>query len=65
MSVPAAIGLVMLAFCLAAAGGAVAGLQIAGQYLGKDLAALLGALFGPSSVVPATVAGLVVLGLLK
>jgi hypothetical protein len=65
MTVPAATGLVVLAFALAAAGGAVIGARIGGKYLGKDLAAMMGALFGPAAVVPATVVGLLLLGLLK
>lgn len=65
MTVSAEIGLVVLAFTLAAAGGAVTGTRIGGQYLGKELAAMMGALFGPASVVPATVVGLLLLWLLK
>ena len=65
MTVPAATGLVVLAFALAAAGGAVIGTRIGGQYLGKGLAAMMGALFGPAAAVPATVVGLLLLGLLK
>jgi hypothetical protein len=64
MTVSAVIGLVVLGFFLAAAGGAVTGTRIGAQYLGKELAAMMGALFG-ASVVPATVVGLLVLGLLK
>jgi hypothetical protein len=61
----AAVGLVVLAFTLAAVGGALTGTRIGGRYLGNELAAMLGALFGPASVVPATVVGLLLLVWLK
>jgi hypothetical protein len=58
-------GLVLLALALAAAGGAISGMRIAGEFLGNGLAAMMGALFGPASVVPAAVLGLALLAWLR
>lgn len=63
MTLSTGAGLVLLAFVLAAAGGAIAGTRIAGDYLGKELAAMMGAVFGPCSVVPAMVVGLALIAL--
>jgi hypothetical protein len=52
------IGLLALALVLALAGGALTGLKIGGEALGKELAALMGAFFGPTAVLPAAVVGL-------
>ena len=65
MTMWAEIGLMVLAFLLAATGGAAMGTRIGGEYLGKELAAMMGALFGPASVLPAMVVGLLLLGLFK
>ena len=51
-------GLVLLSLALGAAGGALTGMRIAGEFLGNGLAALMGAMFGPVSVVPAAILGL-------
>jgi hypothetical protein len=53
-----------LSFVLAAAGGAAAGIKLAGKDLGNDLAALIGGMFGPVAAVPAVLVGLVVLALI-
>jgi hypothetical protein len=50
-----------LALVLSIAGGATAGVVLAGKDLGNQLAALMGGMFGPTAVMPAVVAGLVVL----
>jgi hypothetical protein len=52
------IGLLALALVLALAGGALTGLKIGADALGKELAALMGAFFGPTAVLPAAVVGL-------
>jgi len=49
---------VLLSLALGAAGGALTGMRIAGEFLGNGLAALMGAMFGPVSVVPAAILGL-------
>jgi hypothetical protein len=59
------IGLTLLALLLALAGGAAAGLKIGAEALGKELAALMGAFFGPTAVLPAVVVGLAVLALAR
>ncbi|BBP04278.1 hypothetical protein TPL01_20300 [Sulfuriferula plumbiphila] len=65
MDLLTAIELLILSAVLAAAGGAVTGLKIGGEFLGKELAAMMGAFFGPSSVLPAVVLGIIVLAWLK
>jgi hypothetical protein len=55
MTLLTAVGLVALAFALALIGGAVTGTRIAGEFLGKELAAMMGAFFGPASVLPAAI----------
>jgi hypothetical protein len=54
----------LVAFITAMAGGALAGVRLAGKDLGTELAALMGAMFGPTASVPAVLIGLVVLSLL-
>lgn len=51
----------ILAALLAIAGGAVAGVKLAGKDLGNMLAAIMGAMFGPVAVVPGVVIGLIIL----
>ncbi|MBL8482494.1 MAG: hypothetical protein JNJ60_09870 [Rhodocyclaceae bacterium] len=55
-------------FCtllLAMAGGALMGMRIAGKDLGNQLAALIGAFFGPMGAVPGVLLGLSVLACLR
>jgi len=61
----ATIGLLALAVVLALAAGAVTGLKIGADALGRELAALMGAFFGPTAVLPAAIAGLGVLYALR
>ena len=61
----AVIGLIVLALLVAALAGAAAGVRLAGKDLGNALAAMMGAFFGPTAVVPATLVGLLVLMWLK
>jgi hypothetical protein len=53
----------LVAFVLSMAGGALAGMKLAGKDLGNELAATMGAMFGPTAVLPAVVVGLIVLSL--
>lgn len=55
------LGLLVLALVLALAGGAIAGMKIGAEALGKELAAMMGAFYGPTAVLPAVVIGLAVL----
>ncbi len=61
MTLAGVLGLVVLGLLLAMAAGAVGGLRIGADALGKELAALLGAFYGPTSVLPAVLIGLLVL----
>ena len=61
MTLAGVLGLVVLGLLIAMAAGAVGGLRIGADALGKELAALLGAFYGPTSVLPAVLIGLLVL----
>lgn len=61
MTAMSLIGLTLLALLLALIGGAASGLRIGAEALGKELAALMGAFFGPTAVLPAIVVGLLLL----
>lgn len=61
MTVLGLLGLLALALVLALAAGAITGLKIGAEALGKELAALMGAFYGPTAVMPAAVVGLAVL----
>lgn len=58
-----ATGLVWLAVAVAFSilGGAIGGVALAGKDLGNQLVAMIGGLFGPAAVIPATLLGLLVL----
>ena len=64
LSFSTALLCLLAAFVLSMAGGAVAGVRLAGKDLGNELAAMMGAMFGPTAAVPAVLVGLVVLALL-
>lgn len=51
----------LVAAVFAIAGGALAGMKLAGKDLGNALAAMMGAMFGPVAAVPGVVLGLIVL----
>ncbi len=55
------LGWVVLALLLAGVAGAASGLKIGAEALGKELAAMMGALFGPSAALPAVLVGLGIL----
>ena len=61
MSLVSLLGLLLLALVLALAAGAASGLKIGADALGKELAALMGAFYGPTSALPAVLVGLVIL----
>jgi hypothetical protein len=61
MSVPLLLGLFALALVLALAAGAASGIRIGAEALGKELAAMMGAFYGPTAVLPAALVGLAVL----
>ena len=54
----------MLAAVLAMAGGALAGMKLAGKDLGNALASMMGLLFGPVAAVPGVLLALLLLKLL-
>lgn len=54
----------LVAAVLSIAGGALAGIQLAGKDLGNSLAAIMGAMFGPIAAVPGIVLGLIILKLI-
>jgi hypothetical protein len=58
-------GLVALALVLALVAGAASGLKIGAASLGKELAAMTGAFFGPTAALPAVLVGLGVLYFLR
>ena len=65
MDLLTAIELLVLATVLSAAAGVVTGVKVGGEFLGKELAALMGAFYGPVSVIPAALVGIVIFALLK
>jgi len=54
----------VMAFVLAIFAGAAAGVWLAGKDLGRELASLMGGLFGPTAAVPAVLLGLIALAYL-
>jgi hypothetical protein len=58
-----ATGIVWLAIAVSFSivGGAIGGMLLAGKDLGYQLSAMIGGLFGPAAVIPATIVGLVAL----
>ncbi|MFY8082727.1 MAG: hypothetical protein ACOVN7_03240 [Rubrivivax sp.] len=61
MTVVGLLSLFLLAGALALAAGALSGMRLAAEALGKELAAMMGAFYGPTAVLPATVVGLLIL----
>lgn len=53
--------LTVVSSLLSVAGGAAAGVKLAGKDLGNELAALMGAMFGPVAATPGILVGLIVL----
>lgn len=65
MSLWDGLGLVALSLALAMAAGAAMGMKLGAEPLGWELAALVGAFFGPMPVLPAVVLGLLALAVLR
>ena len=61
MTAMTVLELIVLAFVLALAAGAASGLKIGAEALGKELAAMMGAFFGPTAALPAVLVGLPIL----
>ena len=61
MTVTSLLLLFLLALALALAAGAASGLKIGAEALGKELAAMMGAFYGPTAVLPAAAVGLAIL----
>lgn len=59
------VGWIVLALVLALGAGAASGVKIGAEALGKELAALMGAFFGPTAALPAVVVGLVVVHFIR
>lgn len=58
-----AVILLVLALASGVVGGAIGGIIVGGKALGNELAAMMGAFFGPIASVPGVVAALVILAL--
>lgn len=54
----------VVALLLSMAGGAATGVKLAGKDLGNELAAMMGAMFGPTGALPGVFLGLIILALL-
>lgn len=55
----------LIIFAAGVAGGALGGVKLAGADLGKELAALMGALYGGSLALPAAVVSAAILYLVR
>ena len=64
LGVPGIVLWTLVAFVVAMAGGALTGVKLAGKDLGNELAALIGAMFGPTGAVPGILLGLIVLAVI-
>ena len=64
IGIGSAVACLLIAFVISMIGGAITGVRLAGKDLGNELAAMMGAMFGPTAVVPAVAIGLAVLALL-
>ena len=65
MDLLTAIELLLFANVLSSIAGAVTGVKIGGEFLGKQLAAMMGGFYGPMAVLPAVLLGLALLFVLK
>jgi hypothetical protein len=54
----------ILSILVAVVAGVISGILLAGKTLGNDLAAAMGAMFGPVAVAPAVLVGLMLLAFL-
>lgn len=51
----------VIALLVGAIGGAIGGIVIGGKHMGNELAAMMGAFFGPIAAAPGVLVGLIVL----
>ena len=65
MNLLTAIELIILAVLLSIAAGAITGVKIGGEFLGKELAAMMGGFYGPVAALPAVLLGIILLVYLK
>lgn len=56
--------LILLGIVSGVLGGAAGGILVGGKSLGNELAAMMGAFFGPIASVPGVIAGLLILAVL-
>jgi hypothetical protein len=61
MTLMTLLGLIALGLVLALAAGAASGMKIGAEALGKELAAMMGAFYGPTAALPAVLLGLLIL----
>ena len=55
---------VLIALVIGVVGGAVGGIIVGGKHLGNELAAMMGAFYGPMASIPGVLIGLIILKLL-
>jgi hypothetical protein len=55
------LGLIALGLVLALVAGAASGMKIGAEALGRELAAMMGAFYGPTAALPAVLLGLLIL----
>ena len=51
----------VIALIIGAIGGAIGGIIVGGEHLGKELAAMLGAFYGPMAAAPGVLVALIIL----
>ncbi len=51
----------IVAYVIGTAGGAIGGILVGGEHLGKELAAMMGGFFGPIAAAPGVLLGLIAL----
>jgi hypothetical protein len=61
MTLTTLLGLIALGLVLALVAGAASGVKIGAEALGKELAAMMGAFYGPTAALPAVLLGLLIL----
>ena len=61
LDIPGIIILTLAAVVLALAGGAMAGMALGRKQFGYEVAAMMGALYGPAGTIPGILLGLIVL----
>jgi hypothetical protein len=61
MTLMSLLGLIALGLVLALVAGAASGMKIGAEALGRELAAMMGAFYGPTAALPAVLLGLLIL----